>query len=334
MNLRADIHAQWPITLRARLSCPAGQMVALVGSSGAGKSTLLRTLAGLLPCEGSVRIGEREWQGVPTFRRAIGLVAQSANLLPHLNAWENVAMAIPAAQFSPLQRTDIAKDWLERVNLKGLEARMPHQLSGGQQQRVAIARALARQPQLLLLDEPFSSVDAMTRQRLYEELITLRAQIKCPTVLVTHDVKEAALLADEIAVIVDGRVVGQGSADLFLTAPPTAQIARVLGWRNVIPYSVWQAAMPWTPVKPNDLAANDAFVLAPHRHISVHENMLDKKDVAGVVRSILRLPHQAWAHVDIGEMHIWGALSPLTALEMGAACWTKVDNCKLSVVSK
>ncbi len=319
-GLRADFSVTAPIALHIRLHCAPGKMVALVGPSGAGKSTVLRALAGLIPAHGSVDVSDAAWATLPTHRRAVGLVSQQYNLLPHLTAAQNVAMGLPAEDGGAAAQ---AADWLKRVNLDGLGGRYPAQLSGGQQQRVALARALARRPQLLLLDEPFSSVDASTRQRLYEELIALRDSIQCPTVLVTHDVKEAALLADDIAVLADGAVEAQGDATAMLTAPPSARAARVLGWRNVIPQATWAAAVAKTVTD----TQTESYVLIAHRKVRITALA---ENYAGVVESVLQLPHQSWARVRIGPAHVWGTL--LAPLRVGEACGINIPNDAIRVV--
>jgi molybdate transport system ATP-binding protein len=326
MSLEAKLTLQTPTPLAITLSCAPKKMVALVGASGAGKSTTLRALAGLIPSLGSVKVNGQEWSGLPTHQRAVGLVAQQHNLLPHLTAEQNVAMGIgagekspiPAAQFSHSSRINEAREWLTRVNLDQLGGRYPHELSGGQQQRVALARALARKPQLLLLDEPFSSVDAATRQRLYEELVRLRNDIACPTVLVTHDVKEAAMLADEIAVLSHGKVMVQGPANALLSAPPTGRVARVLGWRNVIPLAHWASVPQWGQGRGANSTSDVALVA--HRKVRIHAAGAGPNAVAGVVLSVFQLPHQCWVRVKVEDVHIWGVADEPLTLTAGAIC--------------
>ena len=163
-----------PVPLKLELFCPAGEVLALVGPSGSGKSTVLRTIAGLLrTAHGRVQCGGEVWLDslqrlslAPQHRR-VGMVFQQYALFPHMSALANIAEAVPRQHADRLQR---ATALLARVNLKGLETRKPHELSGGQQQRVAVARALAREPAVLLLDEPFSAVDEQTRRHLHAEL--------------------------------------------------------------------------------------------------------------------------------------------------------------------
>ena len=174
-GLRVSIRQSAPIALDAELACGRGEVLALVGPSGSGKSTVLRCIAGLhTPAEGRIECGGETWldtarnKSLSTARRRIGMVFQSYALFPHLSALENVleGMDDPGSP-GALER---AQELLHKVHLDGLESRRPHQLSGGQQQRVAVARALAREPQVLLLDEPFSAVDRATREKLYGEL--------------------------------------------------------------------------------------------------------------------------------------------------------------------
>ena len=330
MSLQAQFSLTTPTLLEITLRCAPKKMVALVGASGAGKSTTLRALAGLIPSHGSVKVNGQEWTGLPPHKRAVGLVAQQHNLLPHLTAEQNVAMgmrfdknsAIPAAQNTPFSTIISPKEWLSRVNLPDLGHRFPHELSGGQQQRVALARALARRPELLLLDEPFSSVDAATRQRLYEELSRLREDIACPTILVTHDVKEAAMLADEIAVLSHGKVLVQGDAQTLVSAPPTGRVAQVLGWRNVIPCDRFVNVMPGTEIAALD--ASNHVALIAHRAVRIQESGGMSNSLQGVVLSSFALPHQRWVHVQVARVHVWGLWSGAQAPVTGQICRVEI----------
>ncbi|MDQ6679777.1 MAG: ABC transporter ATP-binding protein [Pseudomonadota bacterium] len=212
-------------------------MLALVGPSGSGKSTVLKTIAGLLSgAEGYVRVNGQAWLDsaagvrVAAHRRNVGLVFQSYALFPHLTALENVMASVAG---SKNRRRRVAIDWLGQVRMKGLEDRKPAQLSGGQQQRVALARALARAPEVLLLDEPFSAVDQMTRERLYEELAELRRQFSAPTVFVTHSIAEAQMLGDRMVVLHRGRTLQAGTPDEVYRRPHEPDVARLMGHKNV-----------------------------------------------------------------------------------------------------
>ena len=205
--LEATIKQQQPIPLEVQLECAAGEMLALVGPSGSGKTTVLRCIAGLhKPQQGLIRSqtiwfdSNHELNYSPQQRR-VGMVFQNYALFPHLTVMQNIMLAMQTPQEHKVRAL------LEQVHLSGLEYRFPSQLSGGQQQRVALARALARDPEVLLLDEPFSAVDKVTRRKLYLELHALRRQLSMPIILVTHDLDEAAMLADQMCVIHQGKTL-------------------------------------------------------------------------------------------------------------------------------
>jgi molybdate transport system ATP-binding protein len=161
----------------------------------------------------------------------VGFVFQHYALFPHLSALDNVVQAlghVPAPE-----RRARALALLERTNLSGLEGRRPAQLSGGQQQRVAVARALARDPKVLLLDEPFSAVDQVTREKLYEELATLRRELSMPMILVTHALDEAAMLSDRMSMLHRGTTLQSGTPEAVMTRPATPLVARLAGLKNI-----------------------------------------------------------------------------------------------------
>lgn len=237
-GLHVELRQTAPVPLDVRLDCPPGEVIALLGPSGSGKTTILRAIAGLLqPQQGHVACGKAIWLdtarniNVTPQQRRIGYLFQHFALFPHLNARQNVMAALehrPAAE-----RAARADDLLARVHLGGLGHRRPAQLSGGQQQRVAMARALARDPAALLLDEPFSSVDRATRDKLYRELAALRRDLAMPTILVTHDLGEAAILADRLAVLHRGQTLQTGKLGDVLARPASATVARLIDIRNI-----------------------------------------------------------------------------------------------------
>ncbi|HEY2776137.1 MAG TPA: ATP-binding cassette domain-containing protein [Candidatus Binatia bacterium] len=202
------------------LSVPAGQTLALIGRSGSGKTTALRLVnALLLPTSGSVRVG-----GVATtdqdpiaLRRRCGYVIQEVGLFPHLDVARNVATVPELEGWSPARIRERTHELLAMVGLEPdtYAGRFPHQLSGGQRQRVGVARALAADPPLLLLDEPFAALDPITRRELQQEFRELSVRLGKTAVFVTHDLAEAARVADRVALVVEGRLVADGSvADL------------------------------------------------------------------------------------------------------------------------
>ena len=205
----------------------SGDRLAVVGPSGSGKSLTLRTLAGLLGSQaGSVTYGGTDVSDVPVEHRRIGYVPQGLGLMPGRTVWQQVTFGVEADHAR-------AAWWLETLHLDGLADRYPEQLSGGQRQRVSLARALAPGPALVLLDEPFSALDAPVRDELRRELRSLQRKARLSTVLVTHDPEEAAILADEIVVLSDGHVLQAGPVAEVYRRPASLQVAQLLGIRNV-----------------------------------------------------------------------------------------------------
>jgi molybdate transport system ATP-binding protein len=216
-------------TFRLELTLTVGaETVALVGPSGAGKSSILRTVAGLLrPERGVVTFGLETWLDrgrgidVPPERRRVGLVFQEYALFPHLDVRGNVAFGARDRRAVP--------ELLERLRIGGLADARPTELSGGERQRVALARALAREPDVLLLDEPLSALDTHTRRTVRAELHEFLGELRMPTLLVTHDFEDAATLADRVGVLVDGRVLQLGSPQELVGSPSDPFVASFTG---------------------------------------------------------------------------------------------------------
>jgi molybdate/tungstate transport system ATP-binding protein len=218
--MRIDYSIDRPVPLEVNLEVEG--FTILLGQSGEGKTTLLRAIAGLLPAHGE------PFGGLLPQQRAVGYLPQGYALFPHLRAWENVAFALPRGP----QRRVQALELLARVRLVDVAERYPAGLSGGQQQRVALARALARKPQLLLLDEPSSALDAVTRDEVLAELISEVHEFGLPALAVSHDPHLAAL-ADRVAVMSGRRIVQQGTPAEVLSQPGSPAVARLLGHRNL-----------------------------------------------------------------------------------------------------
>jgi molybdate transport system ATP-binding protein len=207
MNLHIHIRKKLPhFDLSVELVCPAEKMTVLIGPSGAGKTTLIRIIAGLeKPDEGVIRFGDEVWTDtsrricLPPQKRRLGYVFQDYTLFPHLNIQDNAA-------FAAGKKKEAVQKLLERFGLYQLRDRKPDAVSGGERQRCAICQALAREPRMLLLDEPFSALDVFTRRDLRDELRQMKEELSIPIVYVTHDVNEALYLADDIVPLVDGRV--------------------------------------------------------------------------------------------------------------------------------
>lgn len=228
--------------LALELSAPPG-VTALFGPSGAGKSMTLACIAGLArPDAGRIVLDELVFFDsaarvhLPPQQRRIGYVMQDYLLFPHLTVGENVAFGLPGMNRRTRQTTVAAM--LERVGLAGYEKRRPQDLSGGQQQRVALARALVTQPRALLLDEPFSALDGPTRALLRRDLLNLQRSLHLPVIFITHDLGEAYLLADQLAVLVEGRLLQCDTPAQVVARPVNQQVARLTGSRNFLPAEV------------------------------------------------------------------------------------------------
>ena len=219
----------------ASLEVEAGTLLALLGPSGCGKTTLLRLIAGLdRPHTGAIEVGGRTVEAakvhVPPERREVGLVFQEYALFPHLCVADNVAFGLPRGH----DRVDRVQDMLAQVGLDGLGERMPHELSGGQQQRVALARALAPGPRLIMLDEPFSNLDPALREDVRREVRRVLRAANATAIIVTHDQEEALSLADEVAVMMDGRILQQAPPAELYRRPASRRVAEFVGDINVI----------------------------------------------------------------------------------------------------
>ncbi|AXR73972.1 ABC transporter ATP-binding protein [Auritidibacter sp. NML130574] len=210
-----------------------GELVALLGPSGSGKSTCLRVLAGLEPADsGEVLIAGKNVASKPTRERNMGIVFQAYSLFPHLTAVDNVAYGLKIRGQAKSSRTARAKTLLELVGLENHMDKFPKQLSGGQQQRVALARALAIEPDVLLLDEPLSALDAKVRVQLRDEIRRIQQSRGIATLMVTHDQEEAITMADRVGVMYDGKIEQIGSPDELYIHPQSPFISQFVGVSN------------------------------------------------------------------------------------------------------
>ncbi len=230
-----------PVVRAATCSVDSGGFLAIVGASGSGKTTLLRAIAGFVPVtSGTVTLGGRVVDGpgvcLPPEQRGIGIVTQDGSLFPHLTVARNVAFGLPRRTLADGTPTrERVAELLDMVGLAGLADRSPHELSGGQQQRVALARALAPQPDVVLLDEPFSALDAGLRTELGAEVRELLTAARTTAILVTHDQGEALSLADQIGLMIDGRIVQQGTPEELYQRPDDLGVATFLGEVVLLP---------------------------------------------------------------------------------------------------
>lgn len=217
------------------LDIEPGQLVTLLGPSGCGKTTMLRMLAGLeTPTRGRILIGGQDVTRLPANRRDVSMVFQSYALFPHMSVRDNVAYGLEAGGMRPREAVVAAENGLDLVGLNDMGDRLPSELSGGQQQRVAVARALVLEPQVLLLDEPLSNLDARLRRHVRTEIRQLQQRLKFTAVYVTHDQEEALAVSDKIVVMNSGEIAQVGTPRQLYDEPASEFIADFIGEANVV----------------------------------------------------------------------------------------------------
>jgi molybdate transport system ATP-binding protein len=242
-TLEVAIRQSAPIPIDVSFACGPGQVLALFGPSGSGKTTILRTIAGLYqPATARVSVGSTVWLdtdaalNVPPHRRGVGFVFQEYALFPHLTALGNVMAAL--SHRPRRERHDRARELLALVHLEHRVDRRPSALSGGERQRVAVARALAREPRVLLLDEPFAAVDRRLRRRLQGEIDDIRRTFGLPIVLVTHDFDDVVRLATDLVLLEHGRAIAAGSLEHLTSRPDLPWLRETVGLGAVLEATV------------------------------------------------------------------------------------------------
>lgn len=276
----------------ANLRIPAGSFITLLGPSGCGKTTLLRLIAGLetpdageILVDGEYIFSDRRKISQPIHRRNFGMVFQDFALWPHLTVFENVAFGLRASGQKKNLRSQV-QEALRRVKLEGLELRFPHQLSGGQQQRVAFARAVVTRPQLVLFDEPLSALDAVLRDEMRLELISLVKDMGITALYVTHDQTEAMSMSDEVVVMQGGCILQTGSPEEIYQKPKHPFVARFIGKSNwIIP---------------------DKQMLRPEHLHWVQENS-SSLPFTGIIRHVSYMGDRYEVILDMGEQGSWTA---------------------------
>ncbi|NJL30826.1 MAG: ABC transporter ATP-binding protein [Phycisphaerales bacterium] len=222
----------WPVD-SVSFNITPGEFIVLLGESGCGKTTTLKMINRLCePTRGSIHIDGRDIRQVdpPTLRRGIGYVIQGVGLFPHQTIADNIATVPRLLGWEPMRIQNRVDELLELVQLSPAEYRhrLPRQLSGGQRQRIGLARALAAKPRIMLMDEPFGALDPLTRDDLQQQFLQLHQQLKLTTIMVTHDMTEALLLADRIAVMAQGRIVQLATPAELLKAPADEHVRHLM----------------------------------------------------------------------------------------------------------
>ena len=291
---------------RVDLTVPRGSLTALLGPSGCGKTTVLRMVAGLLdPDEGTIEIDGHLVTGpdiaVPPERRNVGMVFQDYALFPHLSVARNVGYGL--RHLPRTQRTERVNSALELVGMAHLASRLPTALSGGQQQRVALARALAPEPDLILLDEPFSNLDAALRAAVREEVRAILRAADQTAVFVTHDQEEALSLADLVAVMDQGRVHQIADPQTLYTQPATRFVAEFVGEADVLPGTRAGRYLVDTPI---GRLATDRALRAGEVAVVVRPESLDLRratDGVGVVTGLSYFGHDQLVTIEVPGGH-------------------------------
>lgn len=309
-------------TLRALdLTVEPGSLTAILGPSGTGKTTVLRLIAGLMaPDAGDIRLGGRSLLPLPPERRGVVMVFQNPLLFPHLTVAQNVGFGLRMRGLSPDAIRQRTEAMLHRVRLDGLGSRRPSQISGGQAQRVALARALVLEPQLLLLDEPLSSLDASLRDEMRGLIRDLQQDLGVTTLIVTHDQTEAVVLADSVAVLLDGRVAQHAPPQDMYRRPATAAVARFFGALNLVPARrvgrmIHSSLGPMTPADLPATPDGDVFLLIRPEALRLGEGP-DARPAR--VRECAFLGTQTRVTLDCAGTELHALVSPDLALGLSA----------------
>jgi putative spermidine/putrescine transport system ATP-binding protein len=284
-----------------------GELVALLGPSGCGKTTALRIVAGLESAtSGSIQLNRKEITNTPAHKRNMGMVFQSYSLFPHLTIEENVAFGLMMRKMEKKKRLKRAHTLLELVGLNSQHDRYPHQLSGGQQQRVALARALAVEPEVLLLDEPLSALDAQVRQNLREEIRRLQVELNTTTLFVTHDQEEAMAISDRVGVMSHGKLEQIDIPDVLYNKPASAFVAGFIGAMNRIPTKLKKGNVELFgsdhEVKSHDEKDGEVVALVRPEMISVSVAGKNDGNAVIITRSFLGASSRLTCRLHSGEL--------------------------------
>ena len=309
---------------RLDLTLEPGQLVALLGPSGCGKTTTLRLLAGLEDADaGRVVIGGRDLTHVPANKRDMGMVFQAYSLFPHMTVRQNVAFGLRLRRVGAAERDQRALEMLELVGLAEQASRYPHQLSGGQQQRVALARALAIEPQVLLLDEPLSALDAKVRAQLRDEIRRIQLEVGITTLFVTHDQEEALAIADRVGVMREGHLEQLAPPTEVYSRPATSFVAEFVGLTNRLAGEVRAGQLTvrgcTLPLVERDTPDGQVVALVrPEAVTMVSHDAPESGPLVGTVIAVTFLGATSRVTVDLGDATIMAQLPTADASALPA----------------
>ncbi|OZD61907.1 ABC transporter ATP-binding protein [Rhodococcus sp. 06-1460-1B] len=308
------------------LTVSPGSCTAILGPSGSGKSTALRLIAGLdSPSAGTVRIDGHEVNDVAAENRGVGMVFQRPMLFPHMSVLDNIGFAYRAAGESRKRSRERAQEYLDLVHLDDIGGRAVSEVSGGQAQRVALARSLAGSPRVLLLDEPFSALDPVLRTEMHDLVRELRSTLDQTLLLVTHDQQEAAVLADSVAVLIDGRLEHHSDIATAYTQPSTLAVSRLMGGMNEIEGQWDGVGMHHSELGELEvdgvagLPAGPAVLLLRHELIT-----LDHNGIRGVVSGIRPTGFRSIADVTVGSAMLKVELAAGSSVRIGDAVGLRI----------
>jgi len=306
------------------LTLRPGELVALLGPSGCGKTTTLRLLAGLEDADaGTITVADRDITRLSASKRDMGMVFQAYSLFPHMTVVQNVAFGLRLRRMPKADREKRALDMLGLVGLSEQAGRYAHQLSGGQQQRVALARALAIEPQVLLLDEPLSALDAKVRAQLRDQIRRIQLEVGITTLFVTHDQEEALAIADRVGVMRDGQLEQLAPPTEVYSRPATSFVAEFVGLTNKLAGTVSGTTVT---VRGRDLPLVDTAtppgpvtaLVRPEAVTLAAGGTDDGGPLTGTVIAITFLGATSRVTVDLGETTIMAQLSTADAAELTA----------------
>ena len=307
------------------LTLEPGQLIALLGPSGCGKTTTLRLLAGLEDADaGRVIVGGRDITHVSASKRDMGMVFQAYSLFPHMTVRQNVAFGLRLRRVSAAERDQRAIEMLELVGLAEHATRYPHQLSGGQQQRVALARALAIEPQVLLLDEPLSALDAKVRAQLRDEIRRIQLEVGITTLFVTHDQEEALAIADRVGVMRAGHLEQLAPPTEVYSRPATSFVAEFVGLSNRLAGEVKDGSVIvrgcTLPLVERDTPNGQVVALVRPEAVTLASQGAAEPagPLAGTVIAVTFLGATSRVTVDLGDARILAQLSTADATTLSA----------------